>query len=102
MKKNKDATPEPIAPELKHDTMEFAASTDGDDQLDMVNEEEEITADELDALEEKDIDGEAYALIAAETDSESDEDNFLTSPDDFDELAEEDEDEQDEEKEFRR
>jgi hypothetical protein len=102
MKKNKDATPEPIAPELKHDTMEFAASTDGDDQLDMVNEEEEITADELDALEEKDIDGEAYALIAAETDSESDEDNFLTSPDDFDELAEEDEDEEDEEKEFRR
>ncbi|MDN3659018.1 hypothetical protein QWZ08_25465 [Ferruginibacter paludis] len=102
MKKNKDTTPEPIAPELKHDTMEFAASTDGDDQLDMVNEEEEITADELDALEEKDIDGEAYALIAAETDSESDEDNFLTSPDDFDELAEEDEDEEDEEKEFRR
>jgi hypothetical protein len=104
MKKNKDTTPEPIAPELKHDTMEFAASTDGDDQLD-INEEEEITADELDALEQKDIDGEAYALNAAETDSEADEDNFLTSPDDFDELAdmeEEDEDEADEGQEFRR
>ena len=105
MKKNNDITPEPIAPELKHDTMEFAASTDGDDQLDMIDEDEEITADELDALEEKGIDGEAYALNAAETDSEGDEDNFLTSPDDFDELAdmeEEDEDEADEEKEFRR
>ncbi|MEO6355112.1 MAG: hypothetical protein ABIU77_03830 [Ferruginibacter sp.] len=102
MKKNKDTTPEPIAPELKHDTMEYAASTEGEDQLD-INEEEEITADELDALDEKDIDEGAYALNAAETDSEADEDNFLTSPDDFDELGDMEEEEDDnEENEFRR
>ena len=102
MKKNKDNNPEPIAPELKHDTMEYAASTEGEDQLD-INEEEEITADELYALEEKDTDEKAYALNAAETDSEGDEDNFLTSPDDFDELEDlEEEDDDNEEKEVRR
>jgi hypothetical protein len=103
MKKNKDNNPEPIAPELKHDTMEYAASTEGDDQLD-INDEEDITADELDALEDNDVDEEAYALDAAETDSEKDEDNFLTSPDDFDELAdmEEDNDDDGDDKEFRR
>lgn len=102
MKKNTDKISEPIAPELKHDTMEYAASTEGDDQLDL-NEEEEITADELNALEEKDVEEEAYALNAAEADSEEDEDNFLTSPDDFDELAnmEEDDDDNDE-KAFKR
>lgn len=100
MKKNKDIEAEPIAPELKHDTMEFSASTDGDDQLDAPDEDEEITADELDALEEDGTEGEAYALDAAATDSIADEDNFLTTPDDVDEL--EDVEEDDESDEFRR
>ena len=29
MKKNKEINPKPIQPDLKHDTMEFAASADG-------------------------------------------------------------------------
>lgn len=92
MKKNKENTPEPIQPDLKHDTMEFAASADGDDILDINDEEDEITATELDALEEDGPDTEAYALNAAEADSQIDEDNFLTSPDDIDELTEDDTD----------
>jgi hypothetical protein len=99
MKKFTETT-EPIAPELKHDTMEYSASTEGDDVMDAINEDEEITAEELDALEEDGTSEEAYALNAAETDREADADNFLTSPDDIDEL--EDEDEDDEEEEFRR
>ena len=90
--KKKDAATMPVAPELKHDTMEYAASTDGDDLMD-INEDEEITADELSALEEGGADKEAYALDAAETDSTADEDNFLTTPDDVDELEEDEEDE---------
>lgn len=99
MKKFKETT-EPIAPELKHDTMEYAASTDGDDLLDAINEEEEITAEELDALDEDGAYKEAYAMNAAETDREADADNFLTSPDDIDELEDAGEEEEDEE--FRR
>ena len=93
----KDLPISPIAPELKHDTMEYAASTAGDDQMDPINEDEEITADELDALEEDGPEGEAYALNAVETDSIADEDNFLTTPDDVDELEEDVEDESDNE-----
>lgn len=100
MKRNKDTEAKPIAPELKHDTMEYAASTEGDDQLDAPDEDEEITADELDALEEDGTEDEAYALDAAATDSIADEDNFLTTPDDVDEL--EDVEEDDESDEFRR
>ena len=86
MKKNKDIEAEPIAPELKHDTMEYAASTDGDDQLNLINEDNEIRADELDLLEENGMEDEAYALDAATKDNIADEDNFLTTPDDVDEL----------------
>jgi hypothetical protein len=86
MKKNKDIAAEPIAPELKHDTMEYAASTEGDDQLNLINEDDEITADELDSLEEDGTEDEAYSLNAATTDSIADVDNFLTTPDDVDEL----------------
>lgn len=96
MKKMTEKETEPIAPELKHDTMEYAASTDGDDLVDAANEEDEITADELNALEEEDTDEKAYALDAAETDSEADEDNFLTAPDDVDELEVVDDEEEDE------
>jgi len=95
MKKKVAIDPEPIHPDLKHDTMEYAASTDGDDKLDITDEENDITADELDALEEDDVDDEANALNTAETDSQVDEDNFLTSPDEIDEFEEDDIDEQD-------
>ena len=89
MQKNKEEKEAPILPDLKHDTMEFAASTDGDDQLDIA-EDEEITADELEAIDQQDED-EANALEAASIDSEGDEDNFLSQqaePDEFEEDAE--------------
>ena len=90
MKKNKEINPNPIQPDLKHDTMEFAASADGDDIVNLDDEEDEISASELDALEDEGQDTEAYALNAAESDSRIDEDNFLTAPDDIDELEEDD------------
>ena len=93
MKKNKEINPKPIQPDLKHDTMEFAASADGDDIVNFDDEENEISASELDALEDEQPDTEGYALNAAEADSKIDEDNFLTSPDDIDELEEDDIDE---------
>jgi hypothetical protein len=67
--------PEDIKTDLKHDSMEFAASADGEDVLDTddVNyEEDEIDAAELDALED-DTDNEAAALNATETDLQADE-----------------------------
>lgn len=94
MKKNTTTDTQPISPELKHDTMEYAATADGDDQLDTPNEDEEITADELNDLRENDADEEAYALNAAETDSQQDTDNFLTAPDEVDELEDDDLDEE--------
>ena len=93
MKKNKEINPKPLQPDLKHDTMEFAASADGDDIINFDDEENEISANELDALEDEQPDTEGYALNAAEADSKIDEDNFLTSPDDIDELEEDDIDE---------
>ena len=69
---------EDIRPDLKHDTMEFSAATDGDDVLDTDDssyEEEGITSEELDALNDSD-DNEAAALNAEETDNLADEDNL--------------------------
>jgi hypothetical protein len=74
MKKN--LTKDDIKTDLKHDSMEFAASADGDDILDTDAadyEEDEIDADELDALED-DADSEAAALNATETDLQGDDD----------------------------
>lgn len=95
MKKKTHTDSQPTSPELKHDTMEYAATADGDDQLDTPDEEEEITASELNDLQETDADDEAYALNAAETDSQQDTDNFLTAPDEVDELEDDDLDEED-------
>ncbi len=67
-----------VNPDLKHDTLEFAAPTEGDDALDRDDptyEEEDITAEELTTLEDE-PDNEAIALIAAETDRLADEDNL--------------------------
>lgn len=72
-KKSPDAKPD-----LKHDTMEFSASTDGDDKLDtddITYEEEGITEDELDALDDEDA-NEAAALIAEENDFAADAGNL--------------------------
>ncbi len=69
---------EDIKPDLKHDTMEFSAATDGDDQLDTDDatyEEEEINAEELDALEDDPL-IEAIALNEVETDRQADPDNL--------------------------
>lgn len=67
-----------IRPDLKHDSMEFSAATDGDDKLDTDDEayeEEGISGDELDALNDEDA-REAAALIAEENDFASDESNL--------------------------
>ena len=77
MKKKQDDQKD-IMPDIKHDTMEFSAATDGDDKLDMDDasyEEEEITAEELDVLEDE-PDNEAMALNSVETDRLADEDNL--------------------------
>jgi hypothetical protein len=73
MKKNE----EEIKPDLKHDSMEFSASTEGDDKLDMDDEryeEEEISAEELEILEDEDPDTQAAALNTVEMDRQADND----------------------------
>lgn len=73
--KNKP-TKEDIKTDLKHDSMEYAAPTDGDDVLDTDDdayEEEGINAEELDAITD-DADNEAAALNAIETDLKADPD----------------------------
>lgn len=90
---------EDIKPDLKHDTMEFSAATDGDDRLDTDDasyEEEGIDADELEALED-DPALEAAALNEAEMDREVDPDK-LTDEDWTDDLPDnKEEDEEDDE-----
>ena len=90
MEKNKNEKGEIILPDLKHDTMEFSAPSDGDDLLD-IEEDEEITANELESLNQQEED-EAYALEAVSVDSQADEDNFLLQPeeDEFEEDTEDD------------
>lgn len=85
--KENDNTQPPL-PDLKHDTMEYTAATDGDDQLDITDEDDAISADELNALEDEEVDDDANALVVAENDSLADEDNFLTAPDETDEFKE--------------
>jgi len=74
----KEQNSEDIKADLKHDTMEFSAATDGDDILDTDDasyEEEGITEDELDAIDDEDS-NEAAALIATENDFAIDESNL--------------------------
>ena len=74
---NNTDKPEDEKPDLKHDTMEFAASTEGDDIIDEGNldDDELISSEELEMLED-DPEVEAAALNAVETDLLSDEDNL--------------------------
>ncbi len=62
-------------PDLKHDTMEFAASTEGDDIIDEGNpdDEELISSEELEMLEDE-PEVEAAALNAVEIDLLTDQD----------------------------
>jgi len=94
----KKTTEADVKTDLKHDSMEYAASTDGDDILDTDDsafEEEEIDEEELDAIETDD-DDEAAALNATETDLQADED-VLPEEDWTDDLADtEDEEDIDE------
>jgi hypothetical protein len=94
---------EEAKPDLKHDTMEFSAATDGDDKLDIDDasyEEEGISAVELEAIED-DPAQEAAALNAAETDREADPDNLPDESwtDDLPDISSEGDDE---EKEYQR
>jgi hypothetical protein len=99
----KKTNEEEIKPDLKHDTMEFSAATDGDDQLDTNDaayEEEEIDAEELDAIED-DPDSEAAALFATETDLAADPD-MLPEEDWTEDLPDMEEDDDEEEEEYHR
>jgi hypothetical protein len=92
--KKKTNGEEDIKPDLKHDTMEFSAATDGDDRLDTDDayyEEEGIDADELAALED-DPASVAAALNEAEHDREIDIDK-LTDEDWTDDLPDNNEEE---------
>jgi hypothetical protein len=76
--KKKPVDEKDIKADIKHDTMEFSAASDGDDKLDMDDvayDEEEITAEELDILEDE-ADNEAMALDSVETDRLADDDNL--------------------------
>jgi hypothetical protein len=90
--KKKQINEEEVKPDLKHDTMEFSALAEGSDQLDTDNtnyEEEDITPEELETLEDN-PDNEAAALNAVETDRQVDEDN-LPEEDWTDDISDEEE-----------
>ncbi len=99
----KKSTEEDIKTDLKHDSMEFAASTDGDDVLDTDDstyEEEEIDGEELDAIAD-DADNEAAALNATETDLQAD-DDILPEEDWTDDLPDMESEETEEDDEYHR
>ena len=85
MKKQEEHT-EDIKTDLKHDTMEFSAATDGDDKLDLDDallDDDGISGEELDYLEEDDAEMGA-ALNAVETDRLADADNLPEESDEDD------------------
>jgi len=97
-KQNDQDKPEDIKTDLKHDTMEFSAATDGEDALDTDDasyEEEEITAEELEILDDDDY-NEAAALVSVESELTVDEDIF-PEEDWTDDLADENLEEDEEE-----
>jgi hypothetical protein len=79
MKKQKEFDPGHYKPDLKHDSMEFAASADGEDPLDFDDpryEEEDVTAEELEIIKDESPDKLAEALYTVETDRVKDADNL--------------------------
>jgi hypothetical protein len=79
--------PANLHPDLKHDTMEYNAASEGDDPIDTNKEflieavDEDVTAEELNSLEDDSEQHQADALLSAENDSRNDEDNFINEPD---------------------
>lgn len=74
----KENQEEEVKTDLKHDNMEFTPPQEGGDILDTDDEryeEDNISAEELDAIEDDDA-SEAAALNATETDIEADEDQL--------------------------
>lgn len=91
MKKDEE-NPGDVKTDLKHDTMNFSAATDGDDILDTDDEsyeEEDISADELEVLEGVPEDEEVAALNTVEMDLQTDED-ILPEEDWIDDIEEDD------------
>ncbi len=89
-----------VKTDLRHDNMEFSASTDGDDKLDQdddrLEEDDEISGDELDEIEGSNDAEMAAALNAAEMDRLADADNFPEEDEEddyYDNDAEEEEEE---------
>jgi hypothetical protein len=89
-----------IKTDLRHDNMEFSASTDGDDKLDQdddtLEDDDEISSDELDALENENDFEMAAALNAAENDRLTDADNLPEESDEDDYYDNEEVEEDDE------
>jgi hypothetical protein len=98
--KNKDD--QEIPADLKHDTMEFAAPTEGEDILNADAERyepDEISAEELEAINDTE-DNEAAALVAEQDDFELDETNLPTE--DWTDDIEDEKDDEDKEENRRR
>lgn len=90
----KENNEEEIKTDLKHDNLEFTELADGEEPIESAEDmlkDDEIHADELDAIEDVD-DNEAAALIATETDLLADEDQ-LPEEDWTDDLPDTDADE---------
>ncbi len=90
MKKTDIIDPKNIKPDLKHDTMEYAAPDEADNWEAIEKNQEqddEITAKELEMIEAANTDEEASALNSVETDRQADNDvNFdANDPDNNDE-----------------
>lgn len=84
MENNKKNPSSNIKPDLKHDSMEFSASTDGDDKLDLDDpnkEDDAISAEELDFLEDDSFDAQAEALNSVEEDRAADNDVIFDESD---------------------
>lgn len=91
--KKQDDNSEETKPDLKHDTMEFSAPTDGDDRLDLDDERREddgISGEELDALGDDSEDDLAAALNAVETDRLADDDYIAEDESDEDDYYKDD------------
>lgn len=85
--KKQDEKNEDVKTDLRHDTMEFSAATDGDDRLDLddtTRDDDGISGEELDALEDDGNDDIAAALNAAETDRLADTENLPEESDEDD------------------
>ncbi len=94
-KENKD-----VKTDLRHDSMEFSAASDGDDKLDADDfnrEEDGISGEELNAIEQDDLEM-AAALNAVETDRMVDAENLPEESDEDDYYDNDQEDEDEEER----